>query len=118
MMNREKRLAALNAEMAKSLLLLDGSMGAYLQGFGLKSEDFHGARFADHASPLKGNNDLLSLTRPEVIMQVHDELVLEVRAERVEEISAGLRERMSAAAKLRVPLLVETGSGDNWDEAH
>ncbi len=71
-MKREERLAALNAEMAKRLLILDGSMGAYLQGFGLKSEDFHGARFADHASPLKGNNDLLSLTRPEVITQVHD----------------------------------------------
>ena len=71
-MNREQRLTALNAELAKRILILDGSMGAYLQGFGLQSEDFHGARFADHASSLKGNNDLLTLTRPEVITQVHD----------------------------------------------
>jgi DNA polymerase-1 len=53
-----------------------------------------------------------------LLLQVHDELVLEVREDCVEEISAGLRERMGAAADLRVPLLVETGSGDNWDEAH
>lgn len=71
-MNREKRLAALNAELAKRILILDGSMGAYLQGFGLTAEDFHGERFAGHASSLKGNNDLLSLTRPEIITQVHD----------------------------------------------
>ena len=53
-----------------------------------------------------------------VVMQVHDELVLEVREDLVEQISAGLCERMSAAATLDVPLLVETGVGDNWDEAH
>ena len=71
-MNRTARLAALNAELAKRILILDGSMGAYLQGFGLQSEDFHGERFAAHASSLKGNNDLLTLTRPEVITKVHD----------------------------------------------
>ena len=71
-MKREQRLSALNAELAKRILILDGSMGAYLQGFGLKAEDFHGARFADHASSLKGNNDLLTLTRPEIITQVHE----------------------------------------------
>jgi DNA polymerase I len=53
-----------------------------------------------------------------LLLQVHDELVLEVRENCVNEISAGLRERMGSAAELRVPLLVETGSGDNWDEAH
>lgn len=71
-MTREERLVALNEELGKRILILDGSMGAYLQGFGLKSEDFHGERFAGHASSLKGNNDLLSLTRPEIITQVHD----------------------------------------------
>ena len=53
-----------------------------------------------------------------MIMQVHDELVLEVRADLLDQVSAGLCERMSAAAELDVPLLVETGIGDNWDEAH
>jgi 5-methyltetrahydrofolate--homocysteine methyltransferase len=47
-------------------------MGAYLQGFGLTAEDFHGERFAGHKAPLKGNNDLLLLTRPDVIAQVHE----------------------------------------------
>jgi methionine synthase I (cobalamin-dependent) len=45
-MNRTERIAALNAELAKRILILDGSMGAYLQGFGLTTEDFHGERFA------------------------------------------------------------------------
>ena len=71
-MNREQRLKAINSEMQKRILILDGSMGAYLQGFGLTAEDFHGERFADHKAPLKGNNDLLLLTRPDVIAQVHE----------------------------------------------
>jgi 5-methyltetrahydrofolate--homocysteine methyltransferase len=71
-MKREQRLAALNAALAERILILDGSMGAYLQGFGLKAEDFHGERFAGHPNSLKGNNDLLTLTRPEIITQVHD----------------------------------------------
>jgi DNA polymerase-1 len=53
-----------------------------------------------------------------MIMQVHDELVFEVRAEAVEKITAGVRERMMHAADLAVPLIVDTGVGDNWDEAH
>jgi 5-methyltetrahydrofolate--homocysteine methyltransferase len=71
-MNREQRLKAINAELKKRILILDGSMGAYLQGFGLTAEDFHGERFAGHKAPLKGNNDLLLLTRPDVIAQVHE----------------------------------------------
>ena len=53
-----------------------------------------------------------------MIMQVHDELVFEVREDRVQRIEAGVRERMSAAAELAVPLVVDVGVGDNWDEAH
>jgi DNA polymerase-1 len=53
-----------------------------------------------------------------MLMQVHDELVFEVREDALEEISAGVRERMQAAAQLSVPLLVEVGSGANWDQAH
>ncbi|KWR86795.1 MULTISPECIES: DNA polymerase I [Pseudomonas] len=53
-----------------------------------------------------------------VILQVHDELVLEVREDLVEEVSAKLRDLMGKAAQLAVPLIVETGSGSNWDEAH
>jgi DNA polymerase-1 len=53
-----------------------------------------------------------------VVMQVHDELVLEVATDQLELVSDGLCEQMSAAAELDVPLLVEAGSGDNWDQAH
>ncbi|MBB6340781.1 DNA polymerase-1 [Pseudomonas fluvialis] len=53
-----------------------------------------------------------------VILQVHDELVLEVREDQVEALKAGLLPLMSGAAALDVPLLVEAGVGDNWDEAH
>ncbi|MFC6335923.1 DNA polymerase I [Pseudomonas sp. CCM 7891] len=53
-----------------------------------------------------------------VILQVHDELVLEVREDLVAEVSEKIREHMSAAAKLDVPLLVDVGVGNNWDEAH
>jgi len=71
-MDRKQRFTAINAEMAKRILVLDGSMGAYLQGFGLTSNDFHGTRFAEHPQALKGNNDLLTLTRPDIITQVHN----------------------------------------------
>ncbi len=53
-----------------------------------------------------------------VIMQVHDELVLEVNEDQIEAVSQGLQERMGQAAELDVPLLVEVGVGNNWDEAH
>lgn len=53
-----------------------------------------------------------------IIMQVHDELVLEVAEDQLDVVSDGVCERMTAAADLAVPLLVEAGVGDNWDEAH
>lgn len=53
-----------------------------------------------------------------VILQVHDELVLEVHEDLVEQISKDIRVHMSGAAELDVPLLVEVGVGNNWDEAH
>jgi DNA polymerase-1 len=53
-----------------------------------------------------------------VIMQVHDELVLEVRQDAVEQAVAQVCQLMAGAASLRVPLVVDTGVGDNWDEAH
>ncbi|HRP12397.1 MAG TPA: homocysteine S-methyltransferase family protein, partial [Terricaulis sp.] len=71
-MTRAERIAALNADLGKRILTLDGSMGAYLQGFGLTTNDFHGQRFVEHPLSLKGNNDLLVLTRPDVITQVHE----------------------------------------------
>ena len=53
-----------------------------------------------------------------VILQVHDELVLEVREDQLQQVREGVCQLMSAAAELSVPLLVEAGVGNNWDEAH
>ena len=53
-----------------------------------------------------------------MIMQVHDELVLEAATGSVDAVAAGLRECMQEAAELSVPLVVDIGVGDNWDECH
>ena len=53
-----------------------------------------------------------------LLMQVHDELVLEVEEKALEEVTKNISHLMSSAAKLDVPLLVESGTGHNWDEAH
>lgn len=53
-----------------------------------------------------------------MLLQVHDELVFEIREDQVEALKPGLIERMDAAAQLKVPLEVEVGMGENWDEAH
>lgn len=61
----------------------------------------------------KENNDAVTM-----IMQVHDELVFEIRKEAVESASVKIRQLMENSMKLDVPLLVEVGTGDNWDQAH
>ena len=53
-------------------LILDGAMGTMIQQYSLGEEDFRGERFAAHATPLRGNNDLLGLTRPAVITDIHE----------------------------------------------
>ena len=53
-----------------------------------------------------------------MIMQVHDELVLEVPIEEIDATKAGLKMRMEEAAELDAPLIVDIGTGSNWDEAH
>lgn len=53
------------------ILVLDGAMGTMIQRHKLEEEDFRGDRFKDHQSPLKGNNDLLSITRPDIIKDIH-----------------------------------------------
>ena len=52
-------------------LILDGAMGTMIQRFGLTEEDFHGGPFRDVAKDLKGNNECLNLTRPEIISSIH-----------------------------------------------
>ncbi|HJU32048.1 MAG TPA: homocysteine S-methyltransferase family protein [Hyphomicrobiaceae bacterium] len=71
-MNRDQRIAALKAAAAKRILIIDGAMGTMIQRYKLSEAAFRGARFADHPRPLQGNNDLLVLTKPEVIAEIHD----------------------------------------------
>lgn len=54
------------------VLLLDGAMGTMIQRYKLEEEDYRGKRFKNHGSDLKGNNDLLSLTRPDLIKDIHE----------------------------------------------
>lgn len=58
--------------LEKRILVLDGAMGTMIQRYKLKEEDYRGIRFKDHPIDLKGNNDLLSLTRPEIITEIHE----------------------------------------------
>ena len=57
--------------LAKRILVLDGAMGTMIQQQKLSEEDFRGERFADHANDVKGNNELISLVRPDIISQIH-----------------------------------------------
>ena len=68
---RARRLAALERLLAERILVLDGAMGTMIQGHSLTEADFRGERFRDHPSDLRGCNDLLCLTRPDVIGGIH-----------------------------------------------
>src|SRR6185437_688825 len=57
--------------LKKRILVLDGAMGTMIQRYHLEEEDFRGERFKNHPSDLKGNNDLLSITRPDIIKEIH-----------------------------------------------
>jgi len=70
-MNRKERIKSLFSLLERRIVLLDGAMGTMIQGYGLTEDDYRGERFADWESDLKGNNDLLSITRPQVIREIH-----------------------------------------------
>ncbi|MEJ2078208.1 MAG: methionine synthase [Acidobacteriota bacterium] len=78
-----ERIEQLKEALSRRILLLDGAMGSMIQTFRLKEGDFRGERFASHARDLRGNNDLLSLTRPEIITEIH-RLYLEAGADIIE----------------------------------
>ncbi|MFN0201540.1 MAG: methionine synthase [Bacteroidia bacterium] len=68
MTNKTELLKSL---LAQRILVLDGAMGTMIQQYQLQEADYRGERFAAHPSPLKGNNDLLSLTQPQIIKEIH-----------------------------------------------
>src|SRR5690625_5998157 len=58
-------------ELKKRILILDGAMGTMIQGHSLDEEQFRGDRFRDFKESLKGNNDLLSITQPQIVKNIH-----------------------------------------------
>lgn len=69
--NRDDRIAALEKASQTRILMLDGAMGTMIQRYQLEEADYRGERFKDWPKDVKGNNDLLVLTKPEVIREVH-----------------------------------------------
>ncbi len=67
------RAAALPGILAERIVILDGAMGTMIQRYKLAEADYRGTRFLEHPKDLKGNNELLQLTRPEVITEIHEQ---------------------------------------------
>ena len=58
-------------ELEKRILIIDGAMGTMIQRYKLQEKDYRGERFKDWHSDVKGNNDLLSITQPQIITEIH-----------------------------------------------
>ncbi|MBK5197220.1 MAG: homocysteine S-methyltransferase family protein [Methyloceanibacter sp.] len=71
-MTREERIAALKQEAKQRILILDGAMGTMIQRYKLDEAGYRGARFKDHTRDVKGNNDLLVLSQPKIISEIHN----------------------------------------------
>ncbi|MGO8843230.1 MAG: homocysteine S-methyltransferase family protein [Methyloceanibacter sp.] len=71
-MTRDERIAALKREARTRILILDGAMGTMIQRYRLDEAGYRGTRFKDHRHDLKGNNDLLVLTQPHIISEIHN----------------------------------------------
>ena len=70
-MKAHPSLQSLSVLLEQRILVLDGAMGTMIQAEKLSETDFKGDRFIDHKSPLSGNNDLLNLTKPDLIKKIH-----------------------------------------------
>ena len=73
MNNRQERIAALHAQAAQRILIIDGAMGTMIQRHKLGEADYRDNRFANHHKDVKGNNDLLVLTQPQIIADIHEQ---------------------------------------------
>ena len=74
-MTREERIAALKGEAKRRILILDGAMGTMIQRYKLDEAGYRGARFKDHKHDVKGDNDLLVLSQPKIISEIHNAYV-------------------------------------------
>ena len=70
---RDARIKALHAAARARILIMDGAMGTMIQDYKLDEAGYRGTRFADHPRDVKGNNDLLVVTQPEIIRKIHDQ---------------------------------------------
>lgn len=70
-MTESYRITQFKSELKQRILVLDGAMGSLLQTYRLDEEDFRGDQFADHPCDLKGYNDLLSITQPQIVREIH-----------------------------------------------
>ncbi len=71
MSNYPNNTNILKQALKDRILIIDGAMGTMIQGYELEEADFRGSRFQDHKSDLKGNNDLLSISKPDIIKAIH-----------------------------------------------
>ena len=95
----------LREELNKRILVIDGAMGTMIQRYQLKEADFRGERFKDHSCDVQGNNDLLNLTRPDIIKAIHAEY-LEAGADIIE-TNTFSTQRISLADYKMEPLAYE-----------
>ena len=71
----KKRIKELPNLLKNKIIILDGAMGTMIQEENLSEEDFRGKRFLDHPKDLYGNNDILSITRPDLISKIHNQFL-------------------------------------------
>ena len=68
-------MSMIQKSLDRTILIMDGPMGTMVQAANLVEQDFRGSRFESHSIPLQGNNDVLSLTKPNLIKRIHMEFL-------------------------------------------
>src|SRR5215212_4158943 len=69
---KQARLYEFRALLEQRIVLLDCAMGTMIQSYKLSENDYRGGRYADHPGELEGNNDLLSITQPQILRDIHE----------------------------------------------
>ncbi|PHR62689.1 MAG: 5-methyltetrahydrofolate--homocysteine methyltransferase [Robiginitomaculum sp.] len=124
-MNHQQRLAAFEAKLQSGIGVIDGAMGTSIQLLKLQEEDFRGTRLVDWPSSIKGNNDLLNLTKPEAIRQIHQDFLAAgadlietntFNATSISQADYGLQELAPEIAAAGAKLAREVA--DQWEADH
>jgi 5-methyltetrahydrofolate--homocysteine methyltransferase len=122
---RQGRIAALHVAARDRILIIDGAMGTMIQRHKLDEAGYRGTRFADHRKDVKGNNDLLVLTQPDIIAEIHDQYL--ASGADIIETNTFNAQRISLADYDMEPLAYEInleaaklarGSVDRWMASH